>query len=603
MQTSLRGALLSMITAIVLVLAGSSCGWLKERQVSNPAQSSSPEGDTVLYYGGPIVTMEGAPGSVVEAVVTQGERIVFSGALPLARSTYADAVKFDLMGNTMMPGFIEQHLHPFLGALTLSVPVLAPEAWELPERRWPAIQSHNAYINALRQLDREMEDPDEPLFSWGYHHLFHGDLNRKLLDSVSSSRPIAIWQRSCHEFYMNSAMIDFLGIDQASIDAAGAEVSAQINLEQGRFYENGMLIYLLPKIMPHLGNPERFKAGLTQLVQLLHNNGITTFFEPGSYIYPPAIDTYQNILGAPATPLYSFLVPESKTPYHSVGPDLMYEKIRETTGIFPNTGKIQFLDKQIKLIADGAIIAQLMQMKDGYLDGHQGEWIQTPQELEEISKLFWDKGYQLHIHVNGDLGLEEVLAIIERRMAENPRRDHRTTIIHFATSSKTLIEKLAKLGCIISANPYYVTAFSDKYSAIGLGPERAQAMVRLAPAEALGVPISLHSDLPMAPSNPLYLAWTATTRHTLNGNTARSDLALSLHGALKAITIEAAYSYRMENDLGSIRPGKIANFTIIGKNPYKVGAEGLKNIPVRATVFEGKLFPVDQKGAAMGNRL
>ena len=80
-----------------------------------------------------------------------------------------------------------------------------------------------------------------------------------------------------------------------------------------------------------------------------------------------------------------------------------------------------FFPKQIKLFADGAIISQLMQMKDGYLDGHKGEWIIPPAELEKRAKLYWDAGYQIYIHVNGDLGLEAVLDVLERRMQENPR--------------------------------------------------------------------------------------------------------------------------------------------------------------------------------------
>src|SRR5204863_378575 len=64
------------------------------------------------------------------------------------------------------------------------------------------------------------------------------------------------------------------------------------------------------------------------------------------------------------------------------------------------TGKVSFLANQVKLFADGAIFSQLMQMKGGYTDGHKGEWIATPQEIRAATKLYWDSGYQLHIHVN-----------------------------------------------------------------------------------------------------------------------------------------------------------------------------------------------------------
>lgn len=222
---------------------------------------------------------------------------------------------------------------------------------------------------------------------------------------------------------------------------------------------------------------------------------------------------------------------------------------------------------------DGSIISQLVQMKEPSLDGHLGEWMLKPELMEKATKLFWDAGYQIHIHVNGDKGLEVLLDCIERRMKENPRKDHRTTIIHFANSTDAQVKKLKELGCIVSANPYYVYGFSEKFSHFGLGPQRAAAMVRLGPVETQGTPFSVHSDLPMAPSNPLFLAWCAITRKSADGKVFRPDLSVSRHAALQAITINAAQSWRMENRIGSIKTGKDATFTIIEKNPYNINAE------------------------------
>ena len=118
-------------------------------------------------------------------------------------------------------------------------------------------------------------------------------------------------------------------------------------------------------------------------------------------------------------------------------------------------------------------------------------------------------GYQLHVHVNGDEGLEVVLGVLERRMAENPRANHRTVIVHFANSTEEQIACIARLGAIVSANPYYTVGFADKYGEVGLGPQRADAMVRSGSVVKRHVPLSFHSDLPMGPSAPLYLAWCA----------------------------------------------------------------------------------------------
>jgi len=557
-------------------------------------QSAADVTVNTLWFGGPIITMEKTQPRA-EAVVTDSSgKIVFVGSLSVAQKQFPDSQSYNLNGQTMMAGFIEQHLHPFLAALSLSIPVVAPEAWEIPGKVWPAAPDAKTYIARLVEIEAAMQDSDEVFWSWGYNNYFHGELNRGMLDEISKSRPIAIWHRSVHEFFLNSAAIERFGINQADINALGEEVMAQSDIENGHFFEAGALLYLLPIIFPELGNEERFRSGLKQMVEMLHRNGVTAFNEPGAFIPEPMIPLYANVLGADSSPMYSFFIAESKTPYFTTGPDGVLESVKGMVKTFGDNKKVRFLDRQVKMLVDGAIVSQLMMMREGYIDGHHGEWIQKPEEIEAISKIFWEAGYQLHIHVNGDLGLDSVIAMLKRRQAEFPREDHRTTIVHFANSAQDQVKELAELGVIVSANPYYVTGFGERFGEVGLGVQRAHSMVRLGPVEDAGISISFHSDMPIAPADPLFLAWSAVTRQSLSGKPLRKDLAMSLDGAMRAITIEAAYSWGMEDSLGSIAVGKIANFTILAENPYDVDPNLLKDIEILATVFEGKLFPVQK---------
>ena len=566
-----------------------------DREAPDPGAPAAEFAVNTLWFGGPIITMDdGQPHA--EAVISSSDgEILFVGPLAAAREQFPDARSHDLKGRTMMAGFIEQHLHPFLAALSLSIPVVAPEAWELPGKTWPAAPDSKSYLSRLVEIEAAMEDPNEVFWSWGYNNYFHGDLNRSMLDEISTSRPIAVWHRSVHEFFLNSAAIEKFGINQADINALGAEVVEQSNIEDGHFFEAGALLYLLPIIFPELGNADRFQAGLEQMVEMLHSKGVTAYNEPGAFIPGPMIPLYTSVLGADSTPMYSFFIAESKTPFFVAGPDGVLDAVENMADTFGDSEKVRFLNGHVKMLVDGAIVSQLMMMRDGYLDGHHGEWIQQPEEIEAISKIFWEAGYQLHIHVNGDLGLDSVIAMLKRRQAEFSREDHRTTIVHFANSAEDQIDELAKLGAIVSANPYYVTAFGERFGEVGLGPERAHAMARLGPVEDAGISISLHSDMPIAPADPLFLAWSAVTRESSSGHALRPDLAISVHGAMRAITIDAAYSWGMEEKLGSIAVGKVANFTILGENPYVVDPDHLKDIAVHATVFEGELFPIQQR--------
>jgi hypothetical protein len=95
----------------------------------------------------------------------------------------------------------------------------------------------------------------------------------------------------------------------------------------------------------------------------------------------------------------------------------------------------------------------------------------------------------------------------------------------------------------------------------------------------------------MAPASPLFLAWTAITRETQSGKVLGPEEHLTMDQAMKAITIDAAYILRLDDRLGSIEAGKLADFTVLDQDPYAVGAAGLRKIKVWATVFEGEAHP------------
>jgi hypothetical protein len=110
--------------------------------------------------------------------------------------------------------------------------------------------------------------------------------------------------------------------------------------------------------------------------------------------------------------------------------------------------------------------------------------------------------------------------------------------------------------------------------------------------ERAGISYSFHSDMPMAPGQPLYLMWTGVNRITPAGNVRAPEQRVSRLGALKAVTLDAAYSLRLDKDVGSIVPGKLANFTILADNPVTADAMKIKDIEVWGTVQEGRVLPV-----------
>lgn len=374
-----------------------------------------------------------------------------------------------------------------------------------------------------------------------------------------------------------------------------------ITMDPDIWWESGMNL-LLPKLSPVFMTRDRLDTGLRQLVSYLDRNGVTAINEPGIMWDFEPWDLYQEVLGSADTPFGStFLVDARSQADAGLSPaDAVADA--EAQVARASSGKVRLLPKQVKLFADGAIISQLMQMREPYLDDdghpdlcHHGEWMMQPDIFKAFAAAYWRAGWQLHIHVNGDAGLDLVLDTIEQCMADRPRDDHRTVIVHFANSADEQVDRIARLGCIVSANSYYPVGFADRYREHGLGPQRADSMVRAASVLSRGIPLSFHSDLPMGPAAPLTLAWCGVNRRTPSGRTVAPEQRISVHDALRAVTTEAAYSWRMEGEIGSITPGKRANFTILADDPYELDPLLLKDIAILGTVYEGRWFPDTRK--------
>jgi predicted amidohydrolase YtcJ len=536
-----------------------------------------------IYFGGDILTMANDTAEYAEAVAVLNGKILFVGKKEQALLHQSDeTVMVDLQGNTMMPGFIEPHLHPSIAAIMLPNEIIAPYDWVLPDETKIGVQGHDNYIDRITTSIEENAQSDNVYFIWGYHQLWHGELSRDILNRIAPDQPVAIIHRSFHEIYLNDAAIAAIGIEKK--DFLG---NPQVDWEAGHFYEGGWLA-LVPRMASNLLDLKRYLKGLSIMSQLVVQNGITTIAEPG---FPSANFEAEYALlkvEMDKQPPYSvYLIPNGTQLYRMKGGNKQALAFTRTLDEKYNTDNIKFLPNQIKLFSDGAIYSQLMQMQDGYTDGHAGEWMTPPDLLKEQLSLYWDNDYKIHVHSNGDLGIQQVLDFNSADQKRNPRSDHRLTLHHMGYFTDAQAQQVADLGMDASVNPYYLWALADKYSEIGLGKERGENLVRINSLAEKDVPISFHSDFSMAPMEPLTLAWTAVNRVTSQGSKFSQDQRINVYTALQAITINAARVLNLENEIGSIEVGKTANFVLLDENPLKMEPMALKDIKVLGTVYRG----------------
>lgn len=550
----------------------------------------------VIYQAKEIVTLDPAK-PTVQAVAVVDDRILAAGSLDELKAAAGKqpyTVNTTFANQVIVPGFIAQHDHPMLAALTMTSEIIAIEDWVLPEGTSKAAKNRTEYLKRLAEANAKLKNPNEELLTWGYHQYFHGELKKVDLDAISTTRPIIVWHRSGHEFFLNSVAEKKYGVTKEWLDKLPDSAKKQADFTNAHYWEQGAFA-VMPLIASAIASPERVRNGLEFVKTYFHANGVTLGCEPGGIASKNMQDVQNAVLSGPSTPFRYYFIVDGKSITGAYPDDKVAAESEKlmTWG----QGMTAYLPKQVKLFADGAIFSQAMQVKGGYTDGHKGEWMMDPDFFARTFRVYWDLGYQLHVHVNGDAGLDMVLDQLELNMRRRPRPDHRTVIIHFAVSTPDQVARIKRLGAIVSGNPYYPIALADNYRKSGLDPERADPMVRMGDVERAGISYSFHSDMPMAPGQPLFLMWSGVNRVTNDGNVRGPEQRVSRLGALKAVTLDAAYSLQLEKDVGSIVSGKLANFTILTDNPVTIDPMKIKDIVVWGTVQEGRVLPVKQAGA------
>ena len=541
--------------------------------------------ETVVYTAKLIRTMEPALPEATAVAVEEGKVLAVGSLESLDPLITKRGARIDRQfeDKVMTPGFIDPHVHPTLPAVLTQFPFLAPDDWRLPTGDFPGATTPEGYRSALQNLVAQHDDASVPFIAFGYHPLWHGEVWRDDLNSWFGDTPVIIWHRSFHELIGNDAAWERLGVTKEDTYA----INEGAHWERGHFYELG-----LRAVFPRMGflfEPKRYMGGMQNFLEMMHESGVTTAADMGTGIFGNPVGEIQAVKAAVAndpvgvrillTPIITDFITRGKTA------DKALAEVRS----WQRTNHEQvYVGNHFKLMIDGAIFSGLSQMgPPGYLDGHEGVWMVDLPTLEEFAKTFWDAGFQIHAHSNGDAATARFIELLDYLLRKSPRADHRMTLEHFAYSTEDQNRKLAALGAAVSANPYYHYILSEMYSSDWLGPDRGPQMVRLGSLESKGVPVGLHSDSPMAPLSPLTLMWTAVARENISGEKTGQGEVMSRYGALKAITIDAAWILGLEDSIGSIRAGKAADFTVLAADPMTVPLEQLRSIEVIGTIFAG----------------
>ncbi|MFH2131150.1 MAG: amidohydrolase family protein, partial [bacterium] len=258
----------------------------------------------------------------------------------------------------------------------------------------------------------------------------------------------------------------------------------------------------------------------------------------------------------------------------------------------------------VKYFLDGSIQGYTARLREpGYFKGNpNGMWLTPPDEMVNTLRSYHRHGLSMHCHCNGDEAVDVFLDAVEKVQAETPWMDHRHTVHHSQLTSPAQYRKMARLG--VSANIFsnHIYFWGDKHFESTVGPDRAHRMNACETARRMGVNFTMHSDAPITPISQIHSIWAAVNRQTASGRVLGENERISVADALYAVTLGAAYTLDMEQDIGSIEPGKLADFTVLEEDPFEVAPMNIRDIPVWGTVLGGEPFPSAMTDTDMENK-
>jgi len=536
-----------------------------------------------IYRARRIVTMNPAQPFATHVAVRDG-RILGAGDLESLAGWGAHTLDDRFADKVILPGFVEGHSHAFEGGVW-KFPYVGYFDRTTPEGlRSPGLKSIEEVVVALQSYERAMPRDGSTLLAWGFDPIYFGGRRMDLadLDRVSRDRPVVVIHSNFHVLNANTPVFAKAGITRATNvhgvvkDAAGEPT--------------GELQELTAKYMAYRAAGVELSSILTdeqalwRFSRVAQIAGVTTATDLHNDLPPSAVDAYLRATAREDFPIR--ILPAFAAA--SSPPQDAIPRLRALTE--KNNDKLRF--QLVKIVTDGSIQGLSARMRwPGYYDGTpNGVWNVGPDDLDRLLLAWHREGFQVHIHTNGDEASEVALNAVERVLAEAPRWDHRHTLQHAQMADAGQFRRARALGMCVNLFANHLFYWGDIHRARTLGPERAERMDACATARDCGVPFAIHCDAPVTPIGPLFTPWCAVNRRTASGRTLGEAEKIPVADALRAITLGAAYTLKLDEEIGSIDVGKRADFAILDRDPLAVPPIELKDVGVWGTMLGGRVF-------------
>lgn len=526
----------------------------------------------LIVHNATIYTVNAAR-PAARAIAVRGDRIVAVGEDAAVLRLRGPATRvIDGSGATIVPGLQDAHGHVGgLGATLQALDLRGTTSFEQivgRVRQRVAATPRGQWI-----VGRGWDQNDWPEKSWPTH---------ELLSAVAPEHPVYLTRVDGHAALVNRKAMELAGLSRATAEPAGGRI---IRGDGGE--PTGVLIdradSLVSSRIPPIGR-EQLEARLLLADRELRRLGLTMVHDAGTD--GETVEAYGRLIetGRFKTRVYVMLRGSvlSLTPFFDKGPVI--------GGANP-----RLIVRAIKVVADGALGSRGAAMLEPYSDepGTTGLLTTPPEEVYAQTLAASKAGFQTAIHAIGDRGNRIAMDTFERVQREVPgARALRLRVEHAQILDAAEMPRFARLGIVASMQATHATS-DMPWVADRIGAARTaegayvwQTLLRS------GVVLANGSDFPVEDANPMLGLYAAITRQDPAGNPPggwMADQRLSREDALRSFTLAAAYAAHLEPVLGSLEPGKLADFVVLSKDVMRVPAREILGTMVRMTVIGGEI--------------
>ncbi len=537
--------------------------------------------------------------SVEEAVAIKEGRILFIGAAhQVEKYIGAATVRIDLQGKMVIPGMIDTHIHP--PGLSLS---------ELYEVHLTGIKTFEGYLAAVQQFITD--HPDAKLvygrgWSWGLlqgEELVKGP-RKEYLDAITTEIPIALRADDGHTLWVNSKAFTANGITTETVVPAGGEIPKDpVSGELwGTLKEWAMGLIALPEY-----SLEQYLEGMAAFQAKMHRLGITGILCLAGPTFPLVFKTFTEmqkngqlelrIRGAVTINAKDDLG-EQFTAIRNLQAQLDINDLKITTAKFFTDGVIE---------GGTGFLLEPYTLETGKGAGWYGTFLWDTDKLQQAFAGANQAGLQIHVHSTGDASTRKVLDALEGTKARVSDRDYRNTITHLQLVDPLDIQRMKELGVVASVQPYWQFKTPNWWQSVDyrvLG-ERAEREYPLKSLFDAGLIVTASSDYPVTPvPNPFLAIEIGVTRNMAQGSmyglddiTDADDPTYLLNpnervgvkAMIRSFTKNGAYCVFMEEAIGSIEVGKLADLVVLDRNLFAIDPIDIDQTEVLLTIFNGKI--------------